>query len=76
MHCVHVISIGPEIYDFFVEDGKAYVVCSPVEIIRFRHFRVPYNVVRGQDIQAAQIDVIPGTNYIRAEVIDKDGRRA
>jgi len=69
-------SCGPEIYDFFVEDGKAYVVCSPVETIRFRHFHVPYRMVCGQDIQAAQIDVIPGTNYIRAEVIDKDGRKA
>ena len=33
-------------------------------------------MVCGQDIQAAQIDVIPGTNYIRAEVIDKEGRKA
>jgi len=33
-------------------------------------------VIEGKDICGAQIDVIPGTNYIRAEVIDKEGRRA
>jgi len=71
-------SCGPEIYDFFVdtETGKATVVSSPVETIRFRHFHVPYRVIEGKDICGAQIDVIPGTNYIRAEVIDKEGRRA
>lgn len=69
-------SCGPEIYDFFVEDGKATVVCSPVEKIVFRHFRVPYRVINGNNIQAAQMNVIPNTNYIRAEVIDAQGRRA
>ena len=66
-------SCGPEIYDFFVEDGKATVVCSPVEKIIFRHFRVPYRVVTGKNMQSAQANVVPHTNYIRAEVIDHQG---
>ena len=69
-------SCGPEIYDFFVEDGKATVVCSPVREILFRHFRMPYKVIVGRDIQSGQVDVMPRTNYIRAEVIDEQGRKA
>ena len=66
-------SCGPEIYDFFVEDGKATVVCSPVDKIIFRHFRVPYRVANGRNMQSAQVNVAPNTNYIRAEVIDHRG---
>lgn len=77
-------SCGPEIYDFFVEDGVATVVCSPVETINFRHFRVPYATVRGHGhaITSAQAQVWgrkqvwEGTGYIRAEVTDAMGRKA
>ena len=69
-------STGPEIYDFFVEDGVAHVVCSPCAKIRFRHFRVPYPVQSGYDLTGAQQKVWEGSNYIRAEVIDDKGRTA
>lgn len=69
-------STGPEIYDFFVEDGIATVMCSPCSEIRFRHFRVPYGVQSGYDITGASQQVREGTNYIRAEVVDDKGRVA
>lgn len=69
-------SCGPEIYDFFVEDGTATVICSPASKIVFRHFRVPYPIFEGKGIQAAKTPIRPGTKYIRAEVTDAQGRKA
>ncbi|MBE5786127.1 MAG: hypothetical protein E7324_01140 [Clostridiales bacterium] len=69
-------SCGPEIYDFYVEDGRATVICSPASAIRFRHFRVPYHCHRGSHLTALQTNVRPGTRYIRAEVEDAQGRKA
>ena len=69
-------SCGPEIYDFYVEDDTAVVICSPASAIRFRHFRCPYPQVKGQDITGAQVKITPDTNYIRVEVTDAQGRTA
>ncbi len=69
-------SCGPEIYDFYLEDDKAVLFCSPVEVIRFRHFRVPYVERRGNGIMGHQTAPVKGTNYIRAEVMDAQGRMA
>ena len=69
-------SCGPEIYDFYLEDGKAVVICSPVSVIRFRHFRVPYRDLHGKGVMGHMMEPVKGTNYIRAEVIDEQGRKA
>ena len=69
-------SCGPEIYDFYLEDEKAVIFCSPVETIRFRHFRVPYAERRGPGIMGHQTVPDKGTNYIRAEIVDAQGRMA
>lgn len=69
-------SCGPEIYDFYLEDDKAVVLCSPVEAIRFRHFRVPYEECRAHGIMGHQTVPVKDTNYIRAEVVDAQGRMA
>jgi hypothetical protein len=69
-------SCGPEIYDFYLEDDKAVVLCSPVETIRFRHFRVPYVERKGPGIMGHQTVPVKNTNYIRAEVVDAQGRMA
>ncbi len=69
-------SCGPEIYDFYVEDGVAHVLCSPVSQIRFRNFRVPYAQINGTNMRAGQIKVQEGSDYIRAEVVDAQGRQA
>ena len=53
-----------EIYDFYLEDDKAVIVCSPVEVIRFRHFRVPYAELRGPGVMGHQIVPRKNTNYI------------
>lgn len=70
-------SCGPIIEDFFVDDeGIATVICSPASVVRFRHFRVPYPEAHGSNLTGAQVSVWKETGYIRAEVIDAQGRRA
>ena len=69
-------SCGPVIDDFYLEDDKAVIRCSPVETIRFRHFRVPYVEQKGPGITGHQTVPVKGTNYIRAEVVDERGRMA
>ncbi len=72
-------SCGPEIYDFRVEDGQAYIECSPAQRIQFRHFRAPYHLIEGEDgasVTSGSIKIWEGTGYIRAVVIDEAGRRA
>ena len=39
-------SCGPELHDFYVENGKAHVVCSPAAEIVLRHLCTPYLVQR------------------------------
>ena len=67
---------GPEIYDFYVEDGVAHVKCSPAAKICFRYFRWPRGAFFGNGLTEAQIDIARGWNYIRAEVFDAEGRCA
>lgn len=69
-------STGPEIYDFYIEDGKAVVRCSPAVEISFKSLRSPHFTTRGVDLTQAQTEVRPATAYLRAEVVDKDGKRA
>ena len=69
-------SCGPEIYDFYMENGQAVIICSPVSVIRFRHFRVPYLEHRGHDLTGHTMVPVKGTNYIRAEIEDEQGRKA
>ena len=52
------------------------IVCSPVDEIRFRHFRVPYKRYLGSGIMGREIEVAKGTNYIRAEIVDAHGHMA
>jgi len=71
-------SCGPEIYDFYVEDGVAHIKCSPVKTIQFVHLRVPYKLTKASEggfVTEASINVWR-TEYIRAVVTDAEGRRA
>ena len=71
-------SCGPEIYDFYVEDGQAHIKCSPVKEIRFIHLRVPYHLHSapyGEVITEAS-DAVRTSDYIRAVLVDTFGRRA
>ena len=74
-------SCGPELHDFYVENGKAHVVCAPAAEIVLRHLRTPYLVQRavpGQPgLTHAEFDVYPDRQqYVRAVVTDAQGRRA
>ena len=71
-------STGPEIYDFYVEDGKAVVKCSPVDRVRFHYGFAPTRIKdgNGELIEGAEFAVPEYYTYIRASVIDDEGRKA
>ena len=69
-------STGPEIYDFRIEDGMAVVDCSPCSLIAFHELRTPLRCTRGEGVTSGRTKVIPGMKYVRATVMDAQGRRA
>ena len=72
-------SCGPEIFDFYVDDeGNAVVNCSAAQRIRFHFDRSPTRLRKGQEglLTTASYPVPEGCKYVRAVVIDKDGKCA
>lgn len=69
-------STGPEIYDFYVEDGVAHVKCSPVRSVMFRCLRRPYHSTVGEGVTEGSVKIDKSTLYVRAVVMDEQGRRA
>lgn len=70
-------SCGPEIHDFYVEDGVAHIACSPVKEIHFHHLRTPFKVIRPEEGELTGGSVkLRANGYIRASVVDENGRRA
>lgn len=69
-------SCGPEIHDFYVENGEAHICCSEASCIRFRHFRWPAHVCKGDRLTEASVRLPKTIRYIRAEVYDAQGRCA
>ena len=72
-------SCGPEIKDFYIEDGKAHVVCSPVSKILFCADRHPSRKIScgdGEELTSAEIDLKDSYKYVRATVVDENGNRA
>ena len=74
-------SCGPEIYDFYVDQGVAHISCSPVSEIQFIHLRVPYPIFCAAPGEAGLTTasvplVVTSSPYIRAVVKDAEGRRA
>ncbi len=74
-------SCGPEIYDFYVEDGKVYVDCSEVCKIRLQSDRHPTRIVRSEEGNLTHaefgLQVWAGSyDYVRITVIDKNGKYA
>ncbi len=72
-------SCGPEIYDFYVEDGKAVLECSPVCCVRLHSDGHSTKVLRSEDGSITRAETELGSlpfNYIRVSVIDKDGKMA
>ena len=71
-------STGPEIYDFYVKDGKAVVECSPAAMIRLHSDCHPTRLCQdpeGKPVTRAEFDV-SDYDYIRITVIDEQGRHA
>ena len=71
-------SCGPEIYNFYVEEGKAVVECSDVVKIRLHSDMHPTRIVTSEDgtITRAEFDLNDNYKYVRATIIDKDGKYA
>ncbi len=69
-------SCGPEIYDFYVEDGAAHVRCSRAAQVTFRQFRSPLPTTVGDALTGASCSLRGDENYIRAIVTDAQGRKA
>lgn len=71
-------SCGPEIHNFYVEDGVAHVECSEAASIRFISLRYPLPCRRSEDgtLTSADCELPENLKYIRVCVTDKEGRRA
>lgn len=69
-------SCGPEIHDFYVEDGRAVVKCSPVKRVRFHYGYAPTRIQQGESIERAEFTVPDYYTYIRASIVDTQGRKA
>lgn len=71
-------SMGPEIFDFYVQDGYAYLTCSAAQRVYitddWRNYRLGYR--DSGRICAFTCEVRPDAQYVRAEVIDELGRKA
>jgi predicted metal-dependent phosphoesterase TrpH len=74
-------STGPEIYDFYIEDGKAHVSCSAVRRINFVTDSI-FSAVHFYDSNAnlrcavAKMPNLHEASLIRAVLTDKDGGKA
>ena len=71
-------STGPEIYDFYVKDGKAVVECSPAAMIRLHSDCHPTRLCQdteGKPVTRAEFE-ITNYDYVRITVIDEQGRHA
>ncbi len=80
-------SCGPEIYNFYIEDNKAIVECSPACKIRFHSDMHPTQIIRAEhgELTRAEFPIekksksgktIMAYQYIRAVVVDKQGKFA
>jgi len=71
-------SCGPQIHDFYVEDGTAHIECSEAAAIQFVSLRHPLPCRRDPEgrLTSASCKLPEGLRYIRIVVTDAQGRRA
>ena len=71
-------SCGPEIYDFYVEDGVAVVETSPCTEITFRTGQYPGPRLHAPDASLTHhsFRLPPDLRYVRVTMKDAQGRRA
>ena len=74
-------SMGPEIYELYVEDGKVHLTCSPAQRIimtpRGRNYQCE-SAYEGESVTKAvfKLGDLKDEEYFRFEVIDSRGKRA
>lgn len=75
-------SCGPEIYDFYVEDNKVVVECSPAAKVRFHSDMHRPHVIRAEKglLTHVEFDLnepwAQPYQYIRVTVVDEEGKHA
>ena len=71
-------SCGPEIYDFYIDDGHVVLECSPCLSAGFCHGLLSAKLTRSSkgDVTKAVMKLPEYCNYIRGVVKDSAGRRA
>lgn len=70
-------SCGPEIQDFYIEDGMAHVRCSPVKAISFNWGGLPYRLQSyDQPVTEASFQVPQQYTYLRVTLEDAQGHMA
>lgn len=75
-------SCGPEIYDFYVENGKAIIDCSPVARVRLHCDKHPTLMIKDPEgnITHAEFDIeshwAGPYDYVRISLVDCDGKKA
>lgn len=69
-------SSGPEIHDFRLEHGFAYVSCSPVSKIIIKGERRNIRRKVGESLTEAVLPLRNNKSYVRVECVDKNGRVA
>jgi DNA repair protein RecO (recombination protein O) len=67
-------SCGPEIYDFYVEDGKAVIECSPVSAICLQSDAQPTRITRGTDGLITRIHEIGAADKLINLITPEKGR--
>jgi hypothetical protein len=67
---------GPVIWDFYVEDRVAHLKCSPCRTIQFISEHHISETIRGTGLTHGEQHLIWSYHYIRATVMDEQGRRA
>lgn len=75
-------SAGPEIYDWGIKDGVAYVECSAVSRVNFiagNYVNAGITVMpskEGESLNRAEFRLKGNESYIRVECVDAEGKRA
>ncbi len=72
-------SMGPEIYELYVEDDRVHLECSPASKIILTTFGRRSEIRRakkGESVSCADFSVDPTDKYIRIQIEDAGGLRA
>ena len=71
-------SCGPKIHDFYIEDNVAHIITDPCAMIQFVSACHPLKVHRSEkgDLTHAELQINSGFRYLRATIVDAQGRRA